>query len=67
MSPELFAPALDYIITQVHLRYTLGFKPAKLDGKTYQLRVELTRDAQKRFLKTTLRFRSEYIPLSPTQ
>jgi hypothetical protein len=65
--PESFAPLLDYIITQVHLRYTLGFKPAKLDGKMHELRVELTKDAQKRFPKTTLRFRSEYIPLKPAQ
>jgi hypothetical protein len=67
LNPELFAPALAYIITQVHLRYTLGFKPSKLDGKTHELRVELTRDAQKRFPKTTLRFRREYIPLKPAQ
>jgi len=65
--PELFAQALDYIITQLHLRYTLSFQPSKLDGKTHELRVELTRDAQKRFPKTTLRFRREYIPLKPAQ
>jgi hypothetical protein len=63
--PELFAPTLDYIITQLHLRYTLGFQPAKLDAKTHELRVELTKDAQNRFPKTTLRFRAEYIPLPP--
>jgi hypothetical protein len=38
-----------------------------LDGKTHDLRVELTKDAQKRFPKTTLRFRREYIPLPPAQ
>jgi hypothetical protein len=61
--PELYAPTLEYIISQLHLRYTLGFEPAKRDGKTHDLRVELTKDAQKRFPKTTLRFRHEYIPL----
>jgi hypothetical protein len=65
--PELFTPILDDIITQVHLRYTLGFKPSELDGKIHDLRVELTKDAQKRFPKTTLRFRREYIPLPPAQ
>jgi hypothetical protein len=63
--PELFTPTLDYIISQLHLRYMLGFEPAKLDGKTHDLRVELTKDAQKRYPKSTLRFRSEYVA-SPT-
>jgi hypothetical protein len=62
---ELLGPTLDYILSQLHLRYTLGFDPAKLDGKTHDLRVELTKDAQKRFPKTALRFRTEYIPLAP--
>jgi hypothetical protein len=65
--PELFAAALDYIITQLHLRYTLGFKPSQLDGKIHDLRVELTEEAEKQFPKTSLRFRREYIPLPPTQ
>jgi hypothetical protein len=65
--PELFAPTLDYILSQLHLRYTLGFAPAKLDGKTHDLRVELTKDAQKRFPKTTLRFRGEYVASPPAQ
>jgi hypothetical protein len=65
--PELYAQTLGYIITQLHLRYTLGFKPEKLDGKIHDLRVELTKDAEKRFPKTTLRFRREYIPLPPAQ
>lgn len=65
--PELFEPILDYILTQLHLCYTLGFEPAKLDGKTHDLRLELTKDAQKRFPKTTLRFRTEYVPLPPAR
>ena len=62
---NLFGPTLDYIIAQLHARYTLGFQPAKLDGKPHELRVELTKDAQSRFPKTTLRFRIECIPLPP--
>jgi len=67
LDPEKYASALDYILTQLRLRYTLSFKPAKLDGKTHELRVELTPAAQKRFPKTALRFRSQYIPLPPTE
>jgi hypothetical protein len=66
-SPESFGQILDYILTQTHLCYTLGFEPPKLDSKTHDLRVELTKDAQKRFPKTTPRFRTEYIPLPPAQ
>jgi hypothetical protein len=62
---NLFGPTLDYIIAQLHARYTLGFQPSKLDGKPHELRVELTKDAQSRFPKTTLRFRIECIPLPP--
>jgi hypothetical protein len=65
--PDLYAPTLDYILSQLHLRYTLGFQPAKLDTKTHDLRVDLTKDAQKRFPKVTLRFRKEYIPMLPAK
>jgi hypothetical protein len=61
---NLFPPTLDYIISQLHARYTLGFQPTKMDGKPHELRVELTRDAQNRFPKTTPRFRIECIPRS---
>jgi hypothetical protein len=62
---ELFGPTLDYIVSQLHARYTLGFQPSKLDGKPHDLRVELTKDAQNRFPKTTLRFRIECFPHPP--
>jgi hypothetical protein len=62
---NLFGPTVDYIISQLHARYTLGFQPSKMDGKPHELRVELTKDAQSRFPKTTLRFRIECIPLPP--
>jgi hypothetical protein len=65
--PESFAQILDYILTQIHLSYTFSFEPAKLDSKTHDLRLELTKDAQKRFPNATLRFRTEYIPLQPAQ
>jgi hypothetical protein len=50
--------------TQVHLRYTIGFKPLKLDGKRHSLAVTLTPAARKRFPAAELRFRSEYIPVA---
>lgn len=60
--PKLFSAALDYILTQLHSRYTLGFTPEKLDGKRHILKVELTDDAEKRFPLAQLRFRPQYIP-----
>jgi hypothetical protein len=65
--PDSFGQILDYILTQIHLSYTLTFEPAKLDNKAHDLRLELTKDAQKRFPNATLRFRTEYIPLPPAQ
>jgi len=61
--PKLFSAALDYIVSQVHLRYTLGFKPRMIDGKRHTIRVELTKEAQQRFQGIQLRFRQEYIPI----
>jgi len=60
-----YSGALDYILSQVHLRYTLGFKPPLLDGKHHKLRVELTKDAQGRYKNVQLRFRTEYVPVAP--
>jgi hypothetical protein len=65
--PKLFASALDYILTQLHLRYTIGFKPKKLDGKRHTLKVELTPEARKRYPAAELRFRPEYIPVTVPQ
>jgi len=59
---KLYAAALDYILSQVHLRYTLGFKPQAIDGKVHSLKVELTKEAKSRFRDVTLRFRQEYLP-----
>jgi len=65
--PKLYSSALDYILSQLHLRYTLGFKPLALDGKRHTLKVELTKEAQSRFHGVTLRFRQRYIPVAPEE
>jgi hypothetical protein len=62
--PRQFSAALDYILLQLHLRYTIGFKPLLVDGKHHTLKVELTKEAEKRFPTATLRFRQEYIPVA---
>lgn len=64
VDPKLFSDALDYILYQLHLRYTIGFKPLEVDGKRHALKVELTKDAAKRFPGAELRFRQEYIPMA---
>ena len=64
MDPRLFSAALDYILLQLHLRYTLGFKPLVVDGKKHTLKVELTKTAQRRFPSAQLRFRTEYVPVA---
>jgi len=61
--PALFANALDFILLQLHFRYTVGFKPPALDGKRHALKVELTDAAKKQYPATELRFRPEYVPL----
>jgi hypothetical protein len=62
--PKLYSAALDYILAQVHLRYTLGFKPDSLDGKVHKLKLELTTEARSRYRDVTLRFRHEYLPVA---
>ena len=61
--PALLASALAYMLTEVHLRYVLSFRPATLDGKRHSLKVELTKSASKTFGNPELRFRTEYIPI----
>ena len=65
--PKLFSNALEYLLTQLHLRYTIGFKPKKLDGKRHRLVVELTPEARKRYGAVTLRYRPEYVPVEHPQ
>ena len=59
--PALYSSILDYILSQVSLRYTLGFKPLVIDGKRHVIKVELTKDAQNRFKGAELRFRKAYL------
>jgi len=60
-SPKSFSDTLDHMLLQLQLRYTIGFRPLKLDGKRHLLRVELTREAHKRYPAAVLRFRTEYV------
>ena len=62
--PRLFSAAIDYILLQLHLRYTIGFTPPQVDGKRHPLKVELTKEAARRFPGSELRFRQEYIPMA---
>ena len=62
--PKLMASALAYIVTQVHVRYVLGFEPERIDGVRHTLRVELTKEARRRYGDPELRFRTEYIPVA---
>jgi hypothetical protein len=60
---QRFASIPAYIVSQSHLRYTLGFRPKKLDGHVHEIRVELTTEARRRLGGVTLRFRREIIPM----
>jgi hypothetical protein len=60
--PNLYSAILDYILSQVRLRYTLGFKPLVIDGKHHVLKVELTKEALSRHKGAQLRFRQGYVP-----
>lgn len=62
--PQRFSDTLDALLRQLHLRYTIGFRPLKLDRKRHHIKVELTSDANKRLGVVDLRFRREYIPLA---
>jgi hypothetical protein len=62
-SPPGYAAALDAVLTQLHLRYELGFIPPAIDGKRHELRVELTKEAKAEHKRVRLRFRPEYIPV----
>jgi hypothetical protein len=63
--PKQFSRALDYILLQMHFRYTLGFRPTERDGKKHDLKVELTADGQKKYADTVLRYRLQYIAVAP--
>ncbi len=61
---SLFPAALDFILTQLHFRYTLGFTPAVVDGNRHTLKVEFTKDARSRFQGVDLKFRQTYVPVA---
>jgi hypothetical protein len=61
---SLFPAALEFILTQLHFRYTLGFTPLVADGNRHTLKVEFTKDARGRFPGVDLRFRQTYVPVA---
>jgi hypothetical protein len=61
--PSGYAAALQAVLKQLHFRYELGFIPPAIDGKRHELKVELTREAEKEHKRVRLRFRPEYIPV----
>jgi len=61
---SLIPAALDFILTQLHFRYTLGFTPPTLDGSRHTLKVEFTKDARARFQGVDLKFRQTYVPVA---
>jgi hypothetical protein len=64
--PPQLSRALDYILLQMHFRYTLGFRPTVRDGKKHDLKVELTPDGQRKYADAVLRYRSQYIAVAST-
>jgi hypothetical protein len=64
-NPKFYAAVFNYILVQMDLRYTLGFKPAVADGKKHIIKVELTKEAEKRYSGVQLHFREAYIPVAP--
>jgi len=61
---QMLTKGLDYILLQMHFRYTLGFEPPQRDNKEHDLKVELTPEGQRKYASATLRFRPQYIPAS---
>jgi hypothetical protein len=64
--PKRFAKALDYLLLQLHFRYTLGLRPVAFDGKMHDLKVELTAEGQKKYADAALRYRTEYLAVKPS-
>lgn len=60
LDPTMFSAALNYILFQLHLRYTLGFKPLIIDGERHTLKVELTKERTTEFQGIQLRVREQY-------
>lgn len=64
--PDQLSKALDYILLQMHFRYTLGFSPIARDGKKHDLKVVLTPAGQQKYADAVLRYRPQYIAVAPT-
>jgi hypothetical protein len=64
LNPTHLSDALNTLLTQLQLRYTIGFRPLNLDGKRHHLKVELTPSARKRFKSAEFHFRLDYIPVA---
>jgi hypothetical protein len=62
--PKQYSKALDYILMQMHFRYTLAFKSMAMDSKRHDLKIELTPAAQKQYPDVVLRYRAQYIPVA---
>jgi hypothetical protein len=60
--PGLYSAALQNILSRLHARYELGFKPLALDGKRHTLMVQFAGSAQEQYKSVRLLYRPEYIP-----
>ena len=60
--PGQYSTALQSILSRLHARYELGFKPVALDGKRHALTVQFADSAQEQYKSVRLLYRPEYIP-----
>ena len=60
--PKYYASAMDYILSQLHYRYTLGFEPIAPGGGRHELKVVLAPDANHQAHSPELKYRIEYTP-----
>lgn len=66
---SLYTSALEFILMQLHFRYTLAFTPSVFNGNRHTLKVEFTKEARARFPGVDLKFRQTYVPVpaAPSQ
>ncbi len=60
--PGLYSATLRNILSRLHARYELGFKPLALDGRRHTLTVEFAGSAHEQYKSARLLYRPEYIP-----
>lgn len=63
VTPETYATGLEEILSQLHFRYELGFKPEALDGKRHKLSVKLVDVVRSQHTGVRLRYRAAYVPI----